>query len=171
MADYYIHLANLLYLGSFLLRDMLWLRILTCCGLMFGIGFFTTCQPTPMYGPTFWHVTFLIINFYQIRHLLVERRRLRMSREEHAISRAMLLGLTDEELADSLAHTLTSEGEDVRLLTDSCEIQLAPDACALRDMAFSRLSRTELLNLLSRRMWQSVKRLRPRRRRLRRARQ
>jgi len=32
-----IHCANLLYLASFLARDMLWLRVLTCLGLLFAI--------------------------------------------------------------------------------------------------------------------------------------
>ena len=42
-------------------------RVVDCCS---GIVFFTTCQKDPMYGPTFWHVVFLLINFYQIGEIL-----------------------------------------------------------------------------------------------------
>lgn len=71
--DACIHIANLFYLASFAGKDMLRLRVLTCCGLIFGIVFFTTCQDDPMYGPTFWHFVFLAINLYRIVCLLRER--------------------------------------------------------------------------------------------------
>lgn len=159
--DWCIHAANIFYLASFLGRDMLWLRVLTCCGLIFGIVFFTTCQPAPMYGPTFWHIAFLIINFYQIHHLIGERRRLRLSREQEEASE-MLDHLSDDELVDALTHAIYSDQDDLEIVTRDSERVLTPDEIALRDIAFRRLSRGELVNLLTRRMWASVKRLRPR---------
>lgn len=164
MSDWCIHIANIFYLMSFVGRDMLWLRVLTCCGLAFGIVFFTQCQPTPMYGPSFWHVTFILINFYQIHHLLAERKRLRLNRQQEAVGRAMLEGLSDVELADSLAHAVQSGGKDVEIFTNDDGHRLTTDEAALRDIAFSRLSRTELINLLSRSMWHSLKQMRPGRR-------
>jgi hypothetical protein len=68
-----IHAANLLYLASFLGRDVLTLRALTCAGLALGLVFFT-CRPEPLYGPAFWHVAFLIINGVQIGRIVRERR-------------------------------------------------------------------------------------------------
>jgi hypothetical protein len=68
-----IHAANLLYLASFLGRDVLTLRALTCAGLALGLVFFT-CRPEPLYGPAFWHVTFLVINAVQIARIVRERR-------------------------------------------------------------------------------------------------
>ena len=73
MFDPCIHIANLFYLASFVGKDMLRLRILTCCGLLFGIVFFTNCHETPMYSTTFWHCVFLAINLYRIFCLLQER--------------------------------------------------------------------------------------------------
>src|SRR4051812_6482895 len=72
LVDLCIRLANVVYLLSFLVRDMLHLRVLTCVGLMLGIVFFT-CQPMPLYGPSIWHVVFLVINAVQIRRLVLER--------------------------------------------------------------------------------------------------
>ena len=73
MSDACIHIANLFYLASFAGKDMLRLRILTCCGLLFGIAFFTTCHEQPMYSTMFWHVVFLSINVFRIFSLLRER--------------------------------------------------------------------------------------------------
>ena len=73
MTDYCIHIANLFYLASFAAKDMLWLRILTCAGLVFGIVFFNYCPKEPMYGPMFWHFVFLGINAYRIVALIRER--------------------------------------------------------------------------------------------------
>lgn len=160
--EWCIHVANLFYLASFLGRDMLWLRVLTCFGLAFGVIFFTTCTPTPLYGPTFWHVTFLVINIVQIHLLLVERRRLRLSREQEVVRRAMLEGLTDQELVDTLAHAVMTDNPDFPILTASSSQELTADELAIRDIAFSRLSRAEIINLLSRRVWNSLEGLRGR---------
>jgi len=67
-----------LYLVSFLTRDMLWLRALTCAGLSLGIIFFT-CRPGPLYGPAVWQAAFLAINGWQIWRLVGERRRSRLT--------------------------------------------------------------------------------------------
>src|SRR3954447_8637030 len=82
-----LHLANLFYLASFLGRDMLWLRALTCVGLGLGIVFFG-CQATPMYGPMAWHIVFLVINGMQIRRLVQERRRLCLTEEQRRVGEA-----------------------------------------------------------------------------------
>jgi hypothetical protein len=152
--------ANVFYLASFVGRDMLWLRVLTCGGLLFGIVFFTHCQPLPMYGPLFWHVTFLGINLWQIRCLLRQREQLRLTREQEALY-AEYAHLSDEHLADLVTRVYHSGTEALQSAADRRGVQLSSDEQALRDIAFSRLSRTELLNLLARRVWNSVKRLRP----------
>lgn len=161
MTEWCIHVANFFYLASFVGRDMLWLRALTCVGLAFGLVFFSACTPTPMYGPAFWHVVFLLINIYQIRHLLKERSRLALNRHQRVVSRGMLEGMSEEELRNTLTHAVYSNSDRVELITDSSTIELTPDEIAFRDIAFSRLSRNELINLLSRRVWQSIKSMRP----------
>ena len=155
-----IHVANLFYLVSFLVRDMLWLRVLTCCGLLMGMVFFA-CQPLPMYGPTAWHVVFLVINGAQIRRLVLERRRLRLTHRQERFGAATFHDLSRDEILALLTH-VTYEGPAV--LTDVrqiCHQPLTRDERVLRDLAFSRLSRNELLNLLTRRMWNSLRRSGP----------
>lgn len=155
MADSCIHIANLFYLASFLVRDMLWLRIMTCGGMIFGILFFT-CQTTPLYGPTFWHIAFLGINLYQIVRLQAERRSLQLSPEQEAIRQGILEGMTDDELLDTLTHTVQYRSQEIEVLSADDSYELSSDEIAFQKIAFGQLSRNELINLLSREMWQSM---------------
>ena len=159
MIDLCIHCANLLYLASFLARDILWLRVLTCLGLVFGIVFFT-CQPLPLYGPSAWHTVFLGINGFQIWRLLHERRQLALTAEQGRAAEAAFRDLTREELATLLSRSVV-EGPDRIDPRHATDCPLNADERALREIAFCRLSRDELLNLLTRRMWDSLKRRSP----------
>jgi hypothetical protein len=155
-----IHFANLFYLASFLVRDMFWLRLLTCCGLGFGIVFFT-CQPAPMYGPTGWHVLFLGINLVQIRRLVSERRRMRLTEEQERIAQAAFEHLTREELLTLLTRVTGEKPRRLRELHRMCRQELTQDEQLLKDLAFSRLSRKELLLILTWRLWKTIKVLNP----------
>ncbi len=155
-----IHAANVLYLISFLARDMLWLRLLTCAGLLLGVLFFS-CQPMPLYGPTVWHVVFLVINGLQIWRLLAERRRLTLTAKQERVGEAAFHDLSREELLTLLARVTWEGPAKVLDVENACHQQLTREEGVLRDIAFSRLSRSELVNLLTRRMWCSIVKLRP----------
>jgi hypothetical protein len=160
VVDFCLHIANVLYLISFLARDMLWLRILTCFGLVLGVVFFT-CQPMPLYGPTVWHVVFLLINCYQIYQLLAERRKLRLTAEQQEYCASTFRGVSREELLTLLVRVMYRNPETIRDIHQMCRQPLTPDEAVLRDIAFRRLARNELLNLLTRRLWRSIKWLIP----------
>jgi hypothetical protein len=160
MSDWCIHIANLFYLASFLGRDMLWLRALTCAGLLFGIIFFS-CQPMPLYGPTVWSLLFLGINVLQIRGLIAERRRLRLSEAQERVAEKAFQSMTREEMLTVLTHGLFENQTPIENVEELRQAELSQEEQALRDIAFSRLSRTELLNLLIRRLWNSMTRLNP----------
>ncbi len=161
MTDLCIHLANILYLISFLGRDMLWLRILTCGGLVMGLAFFT-CQPTPLFGCIVWHVVFLVItNGYQIGRLVVDRRALKLSAKQERIGEATFHDLSREELLTLLARAMCEQPERLRNIHQSCHQPLTKEEQVLRDIAFTRLSRSEVVNLLTRRLWNSIIRLNP----------
>jgi hypothetical protein len=150
-----IHIANLLYLASFLGRDMLWLRAFTCAGLILGLVFFT-CQPAPMYGPAFWHVAFLFINGYQILALVRERRALALTEEQERLGLAALAHLSREEMLDLLTRAVHAKPGTLRELEQASAQPLTPEERALRDIAFRRLSNRELLNLVVRRLWNVI---------------
>jgi hypothetical protein len=148
-----IHVANVFYLASFLGRDMLWLRVLTCAGLVLGIVFFS-CQKIPMYGPTAWHIAFLGINGVQIARLVSERRQLRLTDEQARFGEARYGDLTRDELL-ALLTRVTSVGESG--IPVSGEIPLGRDETVLRDLAFRHLTRHEIVNLLTRRAWHAFR--------------
>ena len=160
MVELCCHLANLVYLVSYLGRDMLWLRLLTCAGLLLGIVFFTL-QPVPLYGPTAWHVVFLLINAYQIWRLLLERRRLALSKKQQRIGEAAFCDMSREELLTALTHAMTLAPDRLPDVPQICLRPMSKEEQVLRDIAFSRLSRGELLNLLTRRLWGSIVRRNP----------
>ena len=160
LVEFCLHLANILYLLSFLGRDMLCLRVLTCAGLTLGIVFFS-CQPTPLYGPTAWHVIFLTINSVQIRRLILERRERKLTEEQARVAAAAFQGLSHDELVNLLTHVMYRGPARLRDLVQVFHEQLTPEERALRDIAFSRLSRDEITNLLTRQLWNFLTRLNP----------
>lgn len=159
MIELCIHVSNLFYLASFLGRDMLWLRILTVCGLVLGVIFFS-CQTTPLYGPIAWQTVFIIINLYQIRRLVIDRRQTRLNERQAQIAQAAFEESSREELLNLLTRAMTAGEVPVKHLGQRCAV-LSPEERVLRDIAFSRLSRGEILNLLTRRMWTSLSRWNP----------
>jgi Popeye protein conserved region len=155
-----IHVANIFYLASFLVRDIFWLRILTCVGLILGVIFFT-CQATPMYGPTVWHVVFLGINALQIWRLIIERRKRMLTAEQQRIAEAAFRDLTRDQLLTLLTRAMCDNPERVRDLRRVTQKPLNDDERLVRDLAFSHLSRKDLLNLLTRRLWRFLQRFNP----------
>lgn len=145
------------YLLSFLARDMLWLRVLTCLGLVLGISYFAL-QPTPLYSCIAWQFAFLLINFVQIRGLVLERRQLQLSCEQERLGYAAFQDRSREQLVALLSRTICAAGVPQCDLSLNCGEPLTDEERALREIAFSRLSRKELLNLLTRRLWRSLKR-------------
>ena len=117
--EFCCHAANVLYLLSYLVRDMLWLRILTCVGLVLGIIFFT-CQPTPFYGPSSWHLCFLGINIYQIWRLVRKRRQRKLTVNQERVACAVFHDLSTEELVNLLTHVMcesTASAADIAAIT------------------------------------------------------
>lgn len=71
--EYLINIANVLYLLSCFVRDMLWLRILTviaasCLTVYFRFG------PEPLMVVVYWNLFFIALNVYWVFRLLLERR-------------------------------------------------------------------------------------------------
>ena len=73
MAPYFIHTANVLYLLSYLVRDILWLRVLTVVAGVVLMPYYLAQSP-PLLAAVAWNVLFTGINAVQIARLLYERR-------------------------------------------------------------------------------------------------
>ncbi len=95
---YLIHLANVLFLFSYLVRDILWLRALSVIAGCCLIPYFYF-QPRADWAAIAWNVVFMSLNLYQIARLLAERRPVRFSDEEQRLYQLVFRTLTPREFA------------------------------------------------------------------------
>jgi Cyclic nucleotide-binding domain len=87
-----VHCANLFILGSFLVRDILWLRALSILAGLCFIGYFTL-GPTPSIEPVLWNALFIALNAAQIVLLLRERSPIALTDDEARLHRATFRAL------------------------------------------------------------------------------
>src|SRR5262245_13620102 len=74
--DVLIHVANVLFLLSYLVRDILVLRLLTVVAILALLPYYFA---NGLYPPIFWNSVFIAINLYQLYRLVLERRPVRLS--------------------------------------------------------------------------------------------
>ena len=68
-----IHLANILYLLSYLVRDILWLRVLSVMAGLCLMPYYCHCGEHPLWAPISWNALFTAVNIFQIVVLVGER--------------------------------------------------------------------------------------------------
>jgi len=79
-----VYTANMLYLMSYLVQDMLKLRCLTVVAAMCLVGYFWS-QPEPLMTVICWNLFFVGLNILQLTRIVYQRRRLkRQDRAEPA---------------------------------------------------------------------------------------
>ena len=71
-----IHAANMLYLTSYFVRDVLRLRVFTVFAATSLIPYFYL-QPEPLMAAIYWNLFFIVLNAYWIVRLVRERSRTR----------------------------------------------------------------------------------------------
>lgn len=71
MINALVHVANVLFLGSYLVRDILWLRALTIVAIGTLIPYYIA---NDLWPPVVWNGVFIAINLYQIYALFMARR-------------------------------------------------------------------------------------------------
>ena len=94
--DLLVHGAYVLFLASYLVRDILKLRLLSLVAGFLLIAFFLAMRPTNL-ASVAWNVVFSIINIAQIYILLLERRPVRLSPEEHELHQMVFRSLSPRE--------------------------------------------------------------------------
>ncbi len=95
--DFFIHIANILYLFSYLVRDILWLRMLTVVAISCLIPFFYY-RPEPLMAPIYWNLAFTAINLYRIHLLLLERKPVQLKEEEQQLHRMVFRIMKPREM-------------------------------------------------------------------------
>jgi Popeye-like protein len=90
------HLANILHVFSYLVTDILWLRVLAVVGGFCYLAW-TLTTPTPSVSVIGWTLVYNTINVVQIARLWYERRPLRLDADEQALYTSVFRTLTPRE--------------------------------------------------------------------------
>jgi len=77
-----IYTANFLYLFSYLVRDILHLRLLTIVAACCLVTYFYN-QPEPMMTVVCWNLFFVSLNIFQLTRIYLERSAGKSARTEH----------------------------------------------------------------------------------------
>ena len=76
------HLASVLTMAAYILKDILWLRLLTILSCFAGIAFNYFVPATPLWSVIYWNILFAIINIVQIAIIIKERTGIHFTEEE-----------------------------------------------------------------------------------------
>jgi Popeye protein conserved region len=121
---------NVLYLASYSVRDILWLRILSAVGGTLLIPYYAM-QALPLQAAMEWSVAFIVINLYWIVRLLIERRPVHFTPDKARLRQVSFPSLTPQEarglytLGDGTTHDSARDadviyrGEKIAQLGDS----------------------------------------------------
>lgn len=95
--EYFINIANILYLFSYLVRDILWLRILTVIAASCLIPYFYF-RPDPLMTAIYWNLLFTVLNVYWIVRLILERRPVHLTGNDLKLYQLAFRCLTPREM-------------------------------------------------------------------------
>jgi hypothetical protein len=98
----WITAANVIYLASYAVRDILWLRLLTVLAASLLIPYYAM-QSAPLRVAIEWNVVFIAINCYWIVRLIVERRPVHFTADEAQLRQLSFPSLTPRESRDLFA--------------------------------------------------------------------
>ncbi|MFQ5932363.1 MAG: cyclic nucleotide-binding domain-containing protein [Nitrospiraceae bacterium] len=101
MMEPLIHIANGLYLVSYLMRDILWLRVFTVTAASCLISYFYF-RPNPLMAAIYWNLVFTSLNVYWIWRLLLERRPVALKQDEQRLCQLVFRSLTPREMVKLL---------------------------------------------------------------------
>jgi len=91
------HLAFGLIAFSFLVKDILYLRILSILASLFSVLYNFYIPLEPMWLPIGWNIVFVLVNVYHIAVIIYEKRPVHMSDKEKELYETMFRGLTPVE--------------------------------------------------------------------------
>ena len=91
------HLAFGLIAFSFLVKDILYLRILSILASLFSVLYNFYIPVEPMWLAINWNIIFVLVNIYHIAVIIYEKRPVKMTTKEKELHETMFRGLTPVE--------------------------------------------------------------------------
>ena len=96
-----IHTANIIYLVSYVMRDILWLRFFTVVAAVCLIFYFYL-RPEPVLEPVYWNLLFIALNVCWIARLLLERRPVKLTEDEQELCNLVFRTISPREMINLL---------------------------------------------------------------------
>ncbi|MCG8543471.1 MAG: popeye domain-containing protein, partial [Alphaproteobacteria bacterium] len=94
--DVLVNVANVVYLVSYSVRDILWLRIMTVLGALLLLPYYYL-QASPLWAPMGWNLVFMAINVFWITKLLLERRPVQFTDDERKLYQLAFRHLSEHD--------------------------------------------------------------------------
>tara|TARA_S200002703_G_C3747718_1_gene230022 strand:+ start:333 stop:986 length:654 start_codon:yes stop_codon:yes gene_type:complete len=91
------HLAFGLIAFSFLVKDILWLRLVSILASLFSVFYNFYIPIEPMWLAINWNIVFIIVNLYHIAVIIYEKRPVHMSPKHKELYETMFKGMTPVE--------------------------------------------------------------------------
>ena len=91
------HLAFGLIAFSYLVKDIMYLRLLSIIASLFGCFFNYTVPAEPMWLPIGWNLLFVAVNLYHIGILLYEKRPIKMDGKNTELYHTLFQNLSPVE--------------------------------------------------------------------------
>ena len=91
------HLAFGLIAFSFLVKDILYLRVLSILASLFSVLYNFYIPVEPMWLAINWNIIFVLVNIYHIAVIIYEKRPVKMSSKEKELYETMFRGLSPVE--------------------------------------------------------------------------
>ena len=91
------HLAFGLIAFSFLVKDILWLRVVSILASLFS-GFYNYTRPAdPMWLAINWNIVFILVNLYHVAVIVYEKRPIKMSPKDKELYETLFSEMTPVE--------------------------------------------------------------------------
>ncbi len=120
------HIANLIFVGAYWVKDILWLRILSIVGSLMILPYYYF-QPETLWAPMMWSFVFISIHGYRAHGIIQERRPIQFHGDEEILYNTVFRSLTPHEFQRllTIGHwqdldagtKLQSSGESGNILT------------------------------------------------------
>lgn len=91
------HLAFGLIAFSFLVKDILWLRVVSILASLFSVFYNYTIPADPMWLAINWNIVFILVNLYHVAVIVYEKRPIKMSPKDKELYETLFSEMTPVE--------------------------------------------------------------------------
>lgn len=123
LTDLIGHIFNLIYIIGFIVKNMIWLRIVMIIGAVFEILYFVMIGDEQLWVSLFWCTVWILVNSIQLYFLLKEKILLKFNEKElliYNLSFSILEKINFRKLLD-ISESITFEKDKI-LIEDSYEL-------------------------------------------------